>query len=62
MAKKTILRSTTVDNHGDYVGLEQLQDYVNAVNGNLKLRYLANHRRDLPPLGYLDNAEIMQAG
>jgi len=62
MAEKTILRSATVDKHGDYIGLEQLQDYVDAVNGEHKLRYLANHRRDLPPLGYLDHAEINQVG
>ena len=62
MSKKTVGRSTTIDKHGDYVGLNQLQDYVEVVNGNLKLRYLVNHRRDLPPVGYLDNAEIIRNG
>ncbi|WP_276360196.1 hypothetical protein [Daejeonella sp. H1SJ63] len=58
MGEKVIIRSATVDRHGDYIPLQHLEDYVNTVNGNQKLRYLINHRRDLPPIGYFDNAEI----
>ncbi|TCD03221.1 hypothetical protein [Pedobacter psychroterrae] len=60
MGEKLTIRSATVDKNGDYVALEQMQEYVNTVNGERKLRYLANHRRDLPPVGYISNAEIRQ--
>jgi len=60
MGEKLIIRSSTADKHGDFIPLEQMKSYVETVNGEQKLRYLANHRRDLPPLGFLDNAEIQQ--
>lgn len=60
MKKKVIIRSSNVDRHGDYISLEQLKQYVETVNGDMKMRYLANHRRDIPPIGYLDNSEIIQ--
>jgi hypothetical protein len=58
MSNKVIIRSATIDLHGDLTTVEMLQDYANAVNGSLKMRYLANHRRDIPPIGYFDEAEI----
>ncbi|RYE12799.1 MAG: hypothetical protein EOP34_10140, partial [Rickettsiales bacterium] len=58
MAEKVIIRSVTIDKHGDYIPLEMMEEYVNTVNGKNKMRYLANHRRDIPPIGYFDNAEI----
>ncbi|MDR6943703.1 hypothetical protein [Mucilaginibacter pocheonensis] len=60
MSEKVIIRSATVDRHGDYTTVEMLKDYANAVNGDLKMRYLANHRRDIPPMGYFDEAELKQ--
>ncbi|ALR29291.1 hypothetical protein ATE47_01525 [Chryseobacterium sp. IHB B 17019] len=60
MSEKVIIRSATIDLHGDYIPLKMLQDYVVAINGNTKMRYLANHRRDIPPIGYFDNAEIRE--
>jgi len=62
MAEKVVVRSHTVDKHGDYVPLNIMKDYVHVVNGKNKMRYLVNHRRDLPPLGYWDNAEIKEIG
>ncbi|WP_333624547.1 hypothetical protein [Sphingobacterium siyangense] len=62
MAEKVIIRSLTVDKHGDFVPLKMMEAYVLVVNGENKMRYLANHRRDLPPLGYWDNAEIKVIG
>lgn len=62
MAEKVIIRSETIDLHGDFTTLKALEDYVNAVNGENKMRYLANHRRDIPPIGYFDNAEIRVVG
>jgi hypothetical protein len=60
MAEKVIIRSSTIDRHGDYIPLKMMQDYVITVNGDQKMRYLANHRRDIPPIGYFDNAEIQK--
>ncbi|SHM93481.1 hypothetical protein [Mucilaginibacter sp. OK098] len=62
MAEKVIIRSATIDLHGDFTTVEMLKDYANAVNGPLKMRYLANHRRDIPPMGYFDDAELKDAG
>ncbi|WP_158797525.1 hypothetical protein [Pedobacter sp. L105] len=60
MAEKVIIRSSNIDKHGDFVPLEQMKQYVESVNGILKIRYLANHRRDIPPIGYFDNGEIFK--
>jgi len=48
----------TIDLHGDFIPLNMMEDYVTAINGKNKMRYLINHRRDIPPLGYFDKAEI----
>lgn len=58
MTQKVIIRSATIDRHGDMTTVDMLRDYADAVNGPLKMRYLANHRRDIPPMGYFDGAEI----
>lgn len=60
MAGKVILRSMTTDLHGDFIPLHIMEDYVTAINGKYKMRYLINHRRDIPPIGYFDNAEIKE--
>jgi len=59
MADKTILRSTKVDLHGDKTDVKMIEDFVTAINSDKKMRYLANHRNDVPPIGYFDNAEIV---
>nr|WP_121269851.1 hypothetical protein [Pedobacter schmidteae] len=60
MTEKVIVRSSTIDRHGDQTPLELMEKYVESVNGVLKMRYLANHRRDIPPIGYFDNGEIIK--
>ncbi|MBV6880448.1 hypothetical protein NG800_014005 [Epilithonimonas ginsengisoli] len=50
----------TTDLHGDFIPFNIMEDYVKIINGNYKMRYLINHRRDIPPLGYFDNAEIKE--
>lgn len=60
MPEKVILRSMTVDHHGDFIPFKMMEDYANTINGNHKMRYLINHRTDIPPLGYFDNAEIKE--
>ncbi|HJV20084.1 MAG TPA: hypothetical protein VJ552_09430 [Sediminibacterium sp.] len=56
--QKHILRSAVPDLQGEHVTLENLQDIQAAVNAEKKMRMLVNHRRDLPPLGFWDEAEI----
>lgn len=48
--------------HGDFVPLKLMEEYVAGINGESKMRYLANHRRDIPPIGYFDNGEIRLIG
>lgn len=60
MADKVIVRSAVIDRHGDFIPLRMMEEYVVTVNGTQKMRYLANHRRDIPPIGYFDNAEIQK--
>ena len=60
MSEKVIIRSSTIDRHGDYVPLKQMKQFVDSVNGEFKMRYLVNHRRDLPPVGYFDHGEILK--
>jgi hypothetical protein len=58
MAKKVTISSSSIDRHGDYLG-EILPTAIEMINGNSKMRMLLNHRRDLPPIGYWDNAELV---
>lgn len=60
MVEKVILRSMTTDLHGDFIPLNMMEDDVTTINGKCKMRYLINHRRDIPPIGYFDNAEIQE--
>lgn len=56
--KKYIIRSAAVDRHGELVALENLQQVQETINGLEKMRMLLNHRPELPPIGYWDNAEL----
>lgn len=58
MNEKVIIRSSARDLHGLQTGKQLLDRAVEAVNGTYKMRQLANHRRDYPPTGYLDNAVL----
>ncbi|STD05126.1 hypothetical protein [Elizabethkingia anophelis] len=60
MSDKFIIRSATIDHHGDYTSLNVLENTLIQLNGEEKIRYLVNHRRDIPPVGYFDNAEIKE--
>lgn len=60
MNEKVIVRSSARDLHGLQTGKELLSKAVDAVNSQYKMRQLANHRRDYPPCGYLDNAVLVE--
>ncbi|MDV3674249.1 hypothetical protein CMU30_06885 [Elizabethkingia anophelis] len=60
MSEKFIIRSATIDHHGDYTSLNVLENTLIQLNGEEKIRYLVNHRRDIPPVGYFDNGEIKE--
>jgi hypothetical protein len=59
MNDKVVIRSSARDLHGLRTGRDLLNKAVDAVNGSYKMRQLANHRRDYPPTGYLDKAELV---
>lgn len=58
MGDKVVISSTSVDSHGDKQSVELLKKGVESINSSSKMRMLINHRRDLPPLGYWDHAEV----
>lgn len=60
MAKKAVLRSSSVDLHGDLTLREELQSFVESINSEEKMKYMVNHRTDLPPVGYFANAELIE--
>lgn len=58
MDKKVTVSSSSRDIHGDTLSIELLKQVGEQINGIQKMRMLINHRRDLPPIGYWDNAEL----
>ncbi len=58
MTNKVTVSSSSKDLHGDTHSLDMLTKGVETINGTTKMRMLINHRRDLPPIGYWDNAEL----
>ncbi len=61
MKNKVTIASSHVDRHGDTMR-DVLQKTMEAMNGSTKSRMLVNHKRNLPPIGYWDNAEIVSEG
>jgi hypothetical protein len=60
MAEKVVLTSSSVDAHGTIIKKELLLNAVEEINAPLKMRYLANHKREYPLIGFFDNAELIQ--
>lgn len=58
MSNKVTISSSSKDLHGDTNSFEMLTKGLETINGTTKMRMLINHRRDLPPVGYWDNAEL----
>ena len=58
MSEKVIIRFSILDRHRDYVPLKQMEQVVDSVNGESKMRYLVSHRRDFPPVVYLIMAKL----
>jgi hypothetical protein len=60
MSEKFILSSSNKDLHGINFSRTMLEEGVLRINGQQKMRYLVNHRREYPLLGYIDNAELIE--
>lgn len=60
MSNKITISSSQRDLHGDTLSFEHLKKGVETINGDKKIRMLINHRRDLPPIGYLTNGELTE--
>lgn len=58
MSNKVTISSSQRDLHGDTHSVDMLKKGVESINGCKKMRMLIDHRRDLPPIGYWDNAEL----
>ncbi len=61
MANKVTITSSHIDKHGDSMA-GTLAKTVIVINGEHKMRMLINHKRELPPLGFWDNGELVQEG
>lgn len=60
MPEKIVLTSSSMDSHGITISREMLLDAVVSVNAPYKMRYLVNHKREYPLLGFLDDAELIR--
>jgi hypothetical protein len=62
MTNRIIISSTHVDSHGDIMTKEALEKAVVGINSNRKMKWTIDHKRELPPLGRVDKAELIQKG
>ncbi|WAC12530.1 hypothetical protein [Dyadobacter pollutisoli] len=55
------MASTHVDSHGDMITREALEDLCVKINlGEKKIKMSVEHRRDFPPMGRLENAQVVE--
>ncbi len=59
MKNKIIMSSSRKDKHGDIMSKQLLEKAVEDINSKHKLRWTIDHKRELPPLGRIDNAELL---
>lgn len=60
---RTVISSTHLDRHGDIISREALEQMASTINDQSKrVRMGVDHRREFPPLGRLENAEIVKKG
>ena len=58
---RAVISSSHVDSHGDMMTKEALEQMVNSINCTDKMiRLGVDHRRDFPPRGRLENAELKE--
>lgn len=57
---RAVISSNHVDKHGDVMMKESLEKMVETINSNVKARMGVDHRRDFPPKGRLENAELVE--
>lgn len=62
MNHRIVISSTHIDSHRDMMTKEALEKAVIDINSNRKMRWTLDHKRELPPLGLIDNAELIQKG
>jgi hypothetical protein len=60
MGHRIIISSTHLDMHGEVVTKEALEKAAIDINSEKKARWTIDHKRELPPLGRIDNAEVIQ--
>jgi len=60
--QKIVLSSTYVDRHNDRADIQVFVQALPGLTGNRRMRWNANHRRDLPPFGYISEVKIEENG
>lgn len=59
---KIILSSTHIDRHNDKANITMFEKALPTLTGTDRMRWLANHRKDLPPFGYISEVKIQEEG
>lgn len=60
---RAIVSTNHIDNHGDQISIEVLEQMVHLINDSQqRIRLGTDHRRDLPPKGRLENAVLRKDG
>lgn len=54
-----IIASSRTDKHGTRMAVSALEDIVNIINGDRKIRVAMEHDMSIPPLGYVNNAKLV---
>ena len=55
------MASTHQDSHGDIITKEALEDIASKINhGERKIKMSVEHRRDFPPMGRIENAQVIE--
>lgn len=58
---RAVISSNHRDSHGEVISKELLESMVKDINNNeSRLRMGVDHRRDFPPMGRLENAELVE--
>ena len=58
--ERIVMSSNRLDSHGEVMMKEALEGAAVQINGEKKIPYVMNHKRELPPLGILVDGRTEQ--
>lgn len=60
MGNRIIISSDHVDSHNEVMTKEALESGAKIINGDRCVKWTVEHKRDIPPLGKIDDAEVIE--